>query len=39
MEIPKKIHYCWFGEAKKNKLFDKCCKSWQVGKNTALIMK
>lgn len=29
MEIPKKIHYCWFGEAKKNKLFDKCCKSWK----------
>lgn len=27
--IPKKIHYCWFGRGKKNKLFDKCYSSWK----------
>ena len=27
--IPKKIHYCWFGKGKKNKLFYKCYRSWE----------
>ena len=27
--IPKQIHYCWFGRGKKNKLFYKCLKSWK----------
>ncbi len=27
--IPKKIHYCWFGPAKKSKLFYKCLNSWK----------
>ena len=27
--IPKKIHYCWFGRGPKDKLFEKCYKSWQ----------
>lgn len=27
--IPKIIHYCWFGGNPKNKLFDKCFKSWK----------
>lgn len=27
--IPKKIHYCWFGKGPKNKLFEKCLKSWK----------
>ncbi len=27
--IPKKIHYCWFGRGKKNKLFYKCLESWK----------
>lgn len=27
--IPKKIHYCWFGGAKKTKLEKKCIKSWK----------
>ena len=27
--IPKIIHYCWFGEAKKSKLAEKCIKSWK----------
>lgn len=27
--IPKKIHYCWFGRGKKNKLFYKCFDSWK----------
>ena len=27
--IPKKIHYCWFGENKKNKLVLKCIESWK----------
>ena len=27
--IPKKIHYCWFGRNKKNKLAIKCINSWK----------
>lgn len=27
--IPKKIHYCWFGDKPKNKLFYRCLASWQ----------
>ena len=27
--IPKIIHYCWFGENKKNKLILNCIKSWK----------
>lgn len=27
--IPKKIHYCWFGRGKKNKLSKKCIESWK----------
>ena len=27
--IPKKIHFCWFGNGPKDKLFEKCYKSWQ----------
>lgn len=27
--IPKKIHYCWFGRNKKNKIIEKCIKSWK----------
>ena len=27
--IPKKIHYCWFGKAKKPTLAIKCIKSWK----------
>lgn len=27
--IPKVIHYCWFGNNKKNKLMRKCIKSWK----------
>lgn len=26
--IPKKIHYCWFGRGKKSRLIRKCVKSW-----------
>ena len=26
--IPKKIHYCWFGNAPKSKIIKKCMKSW-----------
>ena len=26
--IPKVIHYCWFGGGQKNKLIQKCIKSW-----------
>lgn len=29
MMIPKKIHYCWFGNGKKNKTFNNCYKSWK----------
>lgn len=27
--IPKKIHYCWFGNNKKSKLIIKCIESWK----------
>ena len=27
--IPKKIHYCWFGQAEKPKLAKKCIESWR----------
>ena len=27
--ISKKIHYCWFGNNKKNKLIKKCINSWK----------
>lgn len=27
--IPKKIHYCWFGNKEKNKLAQKCIESWK----------
>lgn len=27
--IPKKIHYCWFGEKQMPKLAEKCIKSWK----------
>ncbi len=27
--IPKKIHYCWFGKAQKNKVFWQCLESWK----------
>ena len=27
--IPKKIHYCWFGEAKFSELEKKCIESWR----------
>lgn len=27
--IPRKIHYCWFGKEKKNRLFYKCLKTWK----------
>ncbi|MDO4466485.1 MAG: glycosyltransferase [Bacillota bacterium] len=26
--IPKKIHYCWFGNGPKSKLMEKCIASW-----------
>ncbi|MBR0278262.1 MAG: hypothetical protein IJQ50_07375 [Clostridia bacterium] len=29
MGIPKKIHYCWFGEEKHSKKIKKCIKSWK----------
>lgn len=28
--IPKIIHYCWFGNGKKSKLANKCMESWRV---------
>ena len=28
--IPKIIHYCWFGNAKKTKLIKKCIASWKT---------
>ena len=27
--IPKKLHYCWFGNNPKPKIFQDCIKSWQ----------
>lgn len=29
MSIPKKIHYCWFGQNPKPKLAEKCIRSWK----------
>ena len=29
MSIPKKIHYCWFGNGKLPPLAEKCMKSWE----------
>lgn len=29
MSIPKIIHYCWFGEGKKDELAEKCIESWK----------
>lgn len=28
-EIPKVIHYCWFGKNQKSKLVEKCIDSWK----------
>ena len=28
--IPKIIHYCWFGNGEKSKLANKCMESWRV---------
>ncbi|MBW9145258.1 glycosyl transferase [Clostridium sp. CM027] len=28
-EIPKTIHYCWFGKGKKSELAEKCIQSWK----------
>lgn len=28
-KIPKIIHYCWFGKAKKSKLIEECLLSWK----------
>ncbi len=28
-DIPKVIHYCWFGNNKKSKLIEKCINSWK----------
>ena len=28
MQIPKKIHYCWFGENEKPAIVKKCIESW-----------
>lgn len=27
--IPKKIHYCWFGQNEKPEIFKKCLASWK----------
>lgn len=29
IEIPKKIHYCWFGKKEKPDIVKKCIKSWK----------
>ena len=29
MSIPKIIHYCWFGNGKKNELVERCIESWK----------
>ena len=29
MQIPKVIHYCWFGKGKMPALAEKCIKSWK----------
>lgn len=28
-KIPKKLHYCWFGNNPKGEIFDRCLKSWK----------
>ena len=28
-KIPRKIHYCWFGNGKKNELMESCIASWK----------
>lgn len=28
-EIPKKIHYCWFGRGEKSELIERCISSWK----------
>lgn len=30
MSIPKKIHYCWFGNCEKPKKIIQCMKSWEL---------
>ncbi|MBE6055122.1 MAG: mannosyltransferase [Clostridium sartagoforme] len=30
MSIPKVIHYCWFGNKEKPKIFEKCINSWKL---------
>jgi len=30
MDIPKKLHYCWFGSAPKSKIFQDCLESWKT---------
>ena len=27
--IPKTLHYCWFGNNPKSKVFQDCMESWQ----------
>lgn len=29
MDIPKKIHYCWFGRGPKSELMETCIQSWK----------
>lgn len=29
-EIPKTIHYCWFGGSEKSRLIEKCIQSWKT---------
>lgn len=29
IQIPKKIHYCWFGNGEKSDLFKRCIRSWE----------
>lgn len=29
IQIPKRIHYCWFGKKEKPNIVKKCIKSWQ----------
>ena len=29
MAIPRKIHYCWFGNGEKTELVQKCIASWR----------
>ena len=30
MNIPKKLHYCWFGRSPKSKIFQDCLESWKT---------